>query len=107
MTLLRTCLEPGCPALTPVVRCAVHRRTSSLNHRGVPRQARGHGAEYERRRRELLGLPCHWCGTPATTADYRVPWSEGGTVADLVPSCAPCNYRRGAAITNRIRETAR
>jgi hypothetical protein len=32
----------------------------------------------------------------ATTADYALPQSEGGTLEDLVPSCGHCNYARGA-----------
>jgi hypothetical protein len=97
---LSLCIEPGCHELTAGSRCARHDRTSTRNHRGVPRQERGHGADYERRRAALVGLPCHWCGAPATTADYVKPWSKGGTLEDLVPACGPCNYARGAAITN-------
>ena len=94
----QVCAAPGCHRLTARGRCAGHARTSPRNHRGVPRQQRGHGADYERVRRTLLGLPCHWCGTPGDTADYLVPVSQGGTLADLVPACGPCNYARGAAL---------
>jgi hypothetical protein len=80
----------------------VHPRLNpSRNHHGVPRQQRGHGAGYEQQRRELLadGTPCHWgCGRPATTADYAIPWSQGGTLDDLVASCGHCNYSRGGRL---------
>ena len=99
------CVEPGCPELVAgSSRCAQHARVSSRNHYGVPRAQRGHGADYEHIRRSLLGLPCHWCGRPADTADYLVPVSMGGTLADLVPACHSCNFARGAALA---RETTR
>jgi hypothetical protein len=58
------------------------------------------------RRAELLapdenGNPplCYWgCGRVATTADYSIPWSKGGTLDDLVASCGTCNYARGARL---------
>lgn len=46
-------------------------------------------------------LPCHYCGvTPAMGADHVVPLSRGGpnTVANLVPSCLPCNHRKYAKV---------
>ena len=97
----RHCAEPGCPELVESGRCPRHARSQfTRNHRGVPRQARGHGAEYQRARRELLAdhPRCHWCGAPATTADYAAPWSRGGTLASLVPACGRCNYGRGARL---------
>ena len=99
------CNKPGCPRLTNGPYCAEHARTSTRNHRGVPRQARGYDAGYERRRRELIGLPCHWCGAAATTADHLVPLSRGGST-ELVPSCGHCNYGRGARLMLRARGTA-
>lgn len=96
---LSVCAEPGCPELVDGGRCARHARTSSRNHYGTPRQNRGHGSDYDAIRRTLLGLPCHWCGRPADTADYLVPVSQGGTLADLVPACHACNFARGAAMT--------
>ena len=46
---------------------------------------------------------CHWCGIkPASEADHLVPVMHGGTHLDgLVPSCKPCNSRRGAVELNR------
>jgi 5-methylcytosine-specific restriction endonuclease McrA len=101
MPTLSVCNAPGCPVLVTGRYCAEHDRTSSRNHRGIPRQARGHGAVYERERAALLGKPCHWCGAPADTADYRIPVSQGGTLADLVPACRHCNYARGAALARQ------
>jgi 5-methylcytosine-specific restriction endonuclease McrA len=55
---------------------------------------------YRRNRATILAThpPCHWgCGRPATTADHLIPRSQGGThdLANLVPSCLPCNQSRG------------
>ena len=104
--LRHVCSVPGCPKLRP---CALHDRPdprSSRNHRGVPRQARGHGADYDRRRAEILQDDplCYWsCGRPATTADYAIPWSQGGTLDSLVPSCGRCNYSRGGRMAAAAR----
>jgi 5-methylcytosine-specific restriction endonuclease McrA len=100
------CSVPGCPELRPCPRG--HGRStprSSRNHYGVPRQARGHGADYDRRRRELLADEplCYWeCGRPATTADYAIPWSQGGTLEDLVPACMRCNAQRGGRMAGAL-----
>jgi hypothetical protein len=106
----RVCAQPGCPTLVERGRCDAHRiprvarympPSASRNHAGVSPSRRGHGYEYQRARAALLadGPRCAWgCGRKATTADYAVPWSQGGTLADLLPSCAPCNYARGARL---------
>lgn len=93
-------------------RCARCARTSSRNHRGVPRQARGHGAAYERARRELLAdgpvcaLRLPGCTGWATTADYRIPVSRGGSLADgLLSACAHCNYARGNRLLGELGRT--
>jgi len=51
------------------------------------------------------GRVCWWCGRPATTVDHVLALVLGGTsdLANLVPSCARCNYSRGAALGNRLR----
>jgi 5-methylcytosine-specific restriction endonuclease McrA len=51
------------------------------------------------------GRLCWWCGRPAGTVDHVQPVILGGThtLANLVPSCARCNYSRGATVGNRIR----
>ena len=102
---LAVCATPGCPARVDRGYCPTHARTSTRNHRGVPRQARGHGADYDRARAILLeGNPrCAWnCGRRATTADYSIPWSRGGTLDSLVPACGTCNYGRGARLVHGI-----
>ena len=50
------------------------------------------------------GRRCWWCGRPAGTVDHVVPVVLGGGhgLANLVPSCARCNYSRGAATGNRL-----
>lgn len=103
---LAVCATPGCPNRVTRGYCATHDRTSSRNHYGVPRQQRGHGAEYDRARAALLasGPYCAWnCGRRATTADYAIPFARGGTLADLVPACGQCNYGRGARMTHEVR----
>jgi 5-methylcytosine-specific restriction endonuclease McrA len=58
------------------------------------------------RRRLLLGRPrCHWCGAQATTIDHVVPRRLGGALYDprnLVPSCLPCNGRRGGELAKSL-----
>lgn len=102
------CAEPGCTTLVRHGSCSVHRRRAFAGR--PPRQARGHGAPYDARRRQLLagGPLCFWgCGRPATTADYAVAFAEGGTLDDLVPACADCNHRRGSALGGRRSAEAR
>lgn len=55
---------------------------------------------------DLGYAPCHWCGDRSTTADhYPIGRDEGGSdsLDNLVPSCRPCNSRRGAQYTNAKR----
>ena len=67
-------------------------------------------AEFQHNRTKLLAdnPPCHWCGINiATEADHVTPTIDGGnnTLENLVPSCKPCNARRGQATkTQRQRE---
>ena len=91
---LRVCATPGCPTLVERGRCVLHGSGGDRNHTGVSPCRRGHGSEYRRIRRSLVGQPCHWCGRPSDTADYALPWSMGGTLASVVPACARCNYSR-------------
>lgn len=99
----RVCAAPGCPVLVERGACDLHGGPGhGRNHDGISPSARGHGRAYRALRATLLGHPCHWCGRPATTADYAVPWSQGGTLADVVPACGRCNYARGAALTNGV-----
>lgn len=100
-----TCGAPGCPRLVDRGYCRDHRPSSaSRNHHGISPSRRGHGYAYQKRRAELLrpdadgNVPlCVWgCGRVATTADYSVPFSLGGTLDDLVPACSTCNSGRVA-----------
>ena len=56
---------------------------------------------YRAARQQLLqGNPaCHWCGGTATEADHLIEWDrnpDGNADLDnMVPSCKPCNARRG------------
>lgn len=70
---------------------------------------------YLKARRELLADKprCHWCNKrQATEADHLIEHDRGGTDTpdNLVPSCKPCNARRGAnykAAKGRARQAAR
>jgi 5-methylcytosine-specific restriction endonuclease McrA len=57
--------------------------------------------EYNQARKQLLAHnpPCHWCGGIATEADHLIEHDAGGSdsIDNLVPSCKPCNSRRGNA----------
>lgn len=72
-------------------------------------------AAYLKARRELLADKprCHWCKKrQATEADHLIEHDRGGadTPDNLVPSCKPCNARRGAnykAAKGRARQAAR
>jgi hypothetical protein len=67
---------------------------------------------YLRNRASILaGSPlCHWCGNnPATEADHLIEHDRGGTddLDNLVPSCRPCNARRGQAYLTRRNQLTR
>lgn len=100
-TALRVCGEPGCPTLGVGRYCVPHARVSSRNHRGVPRQLRGHGATYERARAALAGLPCALglpgCTGTADSADYSVP---GDWSSPLQPACRHCQSVQGALLSH-------
>lgn len=95
------CSRPRCPETRAPgsTFCPGHDRTSARNHGGVPRQLRGHGAEYERARRELAGEPCALrlpgCTGISTSADYTRP---GDWTSPLQPACAHCQRVQGARL---------
>jgi 5-methylcytosine-specific restriction enzyme A len=107
---LRTCSQPGCPELVERGACSRHDLTSdprsSRNHRGVRRQDRGHGAEYDRYARAVVaaGESCRLrlpgCTGRATGGDYIVPLSRGGspTWANLQPACVNCQRVQGGRL---------
>lgn len=68
-------------------------------------QEEKYGNKYRTNRRILLrdNPACHWCGKPATEADHLIERDLGGSdeIENLVPSCKPCNSRRGAEYVNR------
>lgn len=94
----QVCSAPGCPELIP---CRAHGPVSARNHRGVPRQARGHGVVYDRtvRRIRAEGQRCELrlpgCTGVATSADYTRP---GDWTSPLQPACGHCQAAQGAAI---------
>lgn len=68
--------------------------------------------KYLRARKAILaGNPmCHWCGRrEATEADHLIEHDQGGTDStdNLVPSCKPCNSRRGNAYRQRKERDAK
>lgn len=102
------CSFAGCPTLLERPgRCPEHDPArdprSSRNHRGIPRQQRGHGAGYDRAARELRGQPCAMrlpgCLGTATGGNFLVPVSEGGTIEDgLEPACSHCQSVQGGQL---------
>ena len=98
---MRVCAEPGCPDLAGprASRCHAHDLVSPRNHGGVSRHDRGHGSEFEARRRELVGRPCALrlpgCTGVSESADYTVP---GDWSSELQPACLHCQRAQGAAI---------
>jgi len=51
--------------------------------------------------------PCVWCGAIATTIDHAIPVALGGGDGDLVPSCWPCNAKRGSKLGHAIKRARR
>ncbi len=101
---LRVCRWLGCRRRQDAAYCGLHSRLSPRNHRGILRQARGLGPDFERAKRLVIerdGGRCQLrlagCTTVATTADHIVPRSKGGTSAmgNLRASCRHCNAARG------------
>ena len=65
--MLRPCLEPGCPQLTPATRCPAHTRAKD-RQRGTT-TARGYGTEHAALRAQLIATydpadPCWRCDQP-------------------------------------------
>jgi hypothetical protein len=97
------CSEPGCPELVERGACRKHdvrsSPRSSRNHRGVPRQARGHGAEYDRDARRFRGKPCELrlegCTGVATGGDYTRP---GDWTSPRRPACGHCQSAQGGRL---------
>lgn len=102
----QVCSVPGCPELAP---CRIHRLapTSSRNHGGVARQARGHGADYDRDARAFAGARCELrlegCTEVATGADYEVP---GDWTSRRRPACAHCQRVQGGRIALAARRAS-
>jgi len=99
---MNPCLVCGTPASStrcPNCEGRHHRATPPRSYPKASRQSRGLGYQHQREARKLYGLPCHWCGEPADTADHLIPRAMGGesTPDNLVPACRSCNSRRGAA----------
>lgn len=105
----RVCNTPGCPNITRDRYCAICSPTSSRNHHGIPRQARGHGAPYDALVREFRGQPCELrlagCTSIATGADLIVPRSMGGpTVRENArPACGHCQSVQGGRLARSTR----
>ena len=51
--------------------------------------------------REILAMPCAYCGGKATELDHIVPVSRGGTHSreNVAPACRSCNARKGKLTT--------
>lgn len=72
----------------------------------MPRQAREHGAAYDRLAREMRGRPCELrlegCTGVATGADLILPRSSGGLAIreNVRPACKHCQSVQGAMIAH-------
>jgi 5-methylcytosine-specific restriction endonuclease McrA len=98
---VKPCLTCGMPTRNGS-RCAPHAaQHAAMQERRRQRpnaNARGYDRAYRKRRAVVVRgtPPCFYCGRPATTADHVVPVSKGGgSAANLVPACKPCNSRKG------------
>jgi 5-methylcytosine-specific restriction endonuclease McrA len=94
-------------AIPGTSRCRAHTRTNWHRRASAPRDYSS--GEYRRNRAKILeGNPmCHWCGQiPATTADH-VRREGGHELENLVPSCWPCNLRRGASLGGQVAKANR
>ena len=98
------CLARRCQRRQGEPYCRDHASLSPRNHRGIPRQARGLGAAFERAKRLVIesdGGRCRLrlvgCTGVATTADHILPRSRGGSAdpSNLRASCGHCNSVRG------------
>lgn len=89
-------------------------KTTAWAHQGrESRQARGYGAEWERKRKRVLsrdaGLcqPCLELGATTTgnEVDHRIPKFEGGTddESNLQTICPTCHQAKTAAESKRAR----
>jgi 5-methylcytosine-specific restriction protein A len=112
---LRTCAEPGCPALVRAGRCPQHERARRAEYESRPErraeQALYHSAEWRAARAEVLRLN-PWCvehlaageRVPASEVDHAQPVLEGGAPLDpanLVPRCKSCHSRKTMAEQRR------
>jgi 5-methylcytosine-specific restriction protein A len=82
--LLKSCLSPGCPALTPNARCAAH--TREVDQRRGTASARGYGSRWSRYRAWYLRRN-PLCGDRergARVTDDSLCAREGRTVAATI-----------------------
>ncbi len=117
MPSLRTCTTCGRafePRHTRDFLCVAHQRDlRSPSHRS---QRDGTG-NYDRRRAVVMARAthCHWCLNPRAdckgglTLDHVLAVADGGThdFHNLVAACRPCNSRRAAERTNKLRGVSR
>jgi hypothetical protein len=73
-----------------------------------------YGSIYRKLRKSILSQnpTCYWCHwRPATTIDHDPPLASVEDLSqwrgNLRPSCAKCNYSRGASFGNKKRKAVR
>jgi 5-methylcytosine-specific restriction endonuclease McrA len=97
-----TCARDGCPEQVERGYCPEHTTGPSRRPRSPSSRVTGTHRWRVLKARILRGGPdCHYCGDPATTVDHVIPVSKGGAPydeANLVPSCKPCNDRKGGRL---------
>jgi hypothetical protein len=93
-----------CPNRQAASRCPAHEAVAPRNHFGIRRQARGHGAPYDRARAALTGQLCALrlagCTSFSTSADYTRP---GDWTSPLQPACRHCQRVQGAQLAAAAR----
>jgi 5-methylcytosine-specific restriction protein A len=100
---------PACQAALDTARKTQQRAYDRTRNRPSTSE-RGYGADYQRRRKQLLttATSCWWCPEPFTeadpvTIDHVVPLHLGGSndPSNLVPAHRSCNSRRGSQLRRR------
>ena len=91
--MLRPCLEPGCPHLTPRTRCSEHERARG-KRRGSTTQ-RGYGGEHQKARAALAGkyLVCGYCGVGIAGSWVAAHVVDGDPTQGWMAAHPMCNER--------------
>jgi 5-methylcytosine-specific restriction protein A len=111
MRAKRTCMFPGCAALSDGPRCAQHPNEPWESSDRATAAERGYGHAWRvlrariLKRDKYLCQPCLKAGrvTPASAVDHIIPKAKGGTDADenLQSICRPCHDWKTSALDSK------